>query len=102
MSKSRDIQELTGLLSQSLRHKIGSIVNKQELYATQYAKNAATILKRAAVVSKRHTWNRDEKAEIRTMLYNKLYNELKQKTFLHERKFEMIDDEIDKALKEIL
>ncbi len=102
MSKSRDIQELTGLLSQSLRHKIGSIVNTHELYAKQYAKNAATILNRAIIVAKRHTWNRDEKAEIRTMLYNKLFNELKQKTFLQDKKFERMDEEIDNALKDIL
>ena len=102
MSKSQDIQELTNLLAQSLRHRIASIVNDEAIYASKYAKDAENILKRAAVVANRHTWNRDEKAEIRNILSNKLYAALKEKTFIHERKFEIMDEEIDDALKTVL
>lgn len=33
MEKKKDINELTNLMSKALRHKIGSIVNKDEFYA---------------------------------------------------------------------
>ena len=38
MGKKRDIDELTNILAAALRHKIGSMVNKDEIYAQKYDK----------------------------------------------------------------
>jgi len=43
MSKSKIIEELTNLLVVALRHKIGSIVNENEIYAQKYAKDVEVL-----------------------------------------------------------
>ncbi|MBI4438765.1 hypothetical protein HY640_02445 [Candidatus Woesearchaeota archaeon] len=101
MGKNKDIQELTNLMSRALRHRIGSIVNKEEFYAGKYARDAETILKEAENVMLRHNWNRNDKAAIRTQLNSKLRKELEEKDFLDPRKFDIMEAEISKALKEL-
>ena len=100
MGKNKDIQELTNLMTKALRHKIGSIVNKDEFYANKYAKDAEVIMKEAEKILLRHNWNNYDKVKIRGQLKVKLRKELKQKDFLDNKKFEIMDEEINKALKE--
>src|SRR3989344_7531177 len=100
MGKSKDMQELTNLMTKALRHKIGSIVNKDEFYANKYAKDAEVIMKEAEKVLLRQNWNNYDKVKIRGQLKAKLLKELKQKDFLDNKKFEIMDDEINNALKE--
>ncbi|PIN81375.1 hypothetical protein COV11_02095 [Candidatus Woesearchaeota archaeon CG10_big_fil_rev_8_21_14_0_10_30_7] len=101
MSKTSAIKELTNLLTKSLRHKIGSIVNKNEFYANKYAKDAEVILKHAERVGLEYSWNEEDKATIKEQLKKKLKKELEEKTFIKEEKFEVIDEEINKTLKEL-
>jgi len=100
MGKNNDVQELTNLMVKALRHKIGSIVNKDEFYANKYAKDADTIMKEAEKVLLRQNWNTHDKATIKEQLKVKLKKELEKKDFLDDKKFDIMGEEIDKALKE--
>ena len=100
MGKSKDMQELTNLMTKALRHKIGSIVNKDGFYANKYAKDAEVIMKEAEKVLLKQNWNNYDKPKIKEQLKIKLHKELKQKDFLDNRKFDIMGEEIDKALKE--
>lgn len=100
MGKNRDIDELTNLMTKALRHKIGSIVNKDEFYAGKYAKDAENIMKEAEKVLLRQNWNSYDKLKIKEELRIKLRKELEQKDFLDNKKFEVMDNEIENALKE--
>ena len=100
MGKNKDIQELTNLMTKALRHKIGSIVNKDEFYANKYAKDAEVIMKEAEKVLLRQNWNSYDKVKIRSQLKAKLLKELEQKDFLDNKKFEIMDEEINNAMKE--
>ena len=93
------MQELTNLMSMALRHKIGSVANKDEFYANKYAKDAEVIMKEAEKVLLRQNWNAYDKAKIKEQLKIKLRRELEQKDFLRNEKFEIMNEEIDKALK---
>lgn len=99
MGKKDDINQLTNLMSVALRHKIGSIVNKQEAYASRYARDAEVILKEAEKVARRHNWNSYYKEEIRKKLKKKLLKELEEKDFLDNKKFDIMDEEMNKTLK---
>ncbi len=101
MGKNRVIQELTNILTQSLRHKIGSIVNPNELYTEKYMKDAEILFDKAERVSKLDNWNINDKIKIGEELKRKLKLELESKEFLNERKFDIMDEEIDKALKSL-
>ena len=100
MGKNKDIQELASLMTKALRHKIGSIVNKDEFYANKYAKDAEVIMKEAEKVLLRQNWNNYDKVKIRSQLKAKLIKELKQKDFVDNKKFEIMDEEINNAMKE--
>jgi hypothetical protein len=99
MNKNKLIDELTNVLSASLRHKIGSIVNENELYAQKYAKDADFLLKEAGKIASELHWNLDDKAIIKRELERKLRLELEKKEFLNEKKFEFVDKEIEFALR---
>jgi hypothetical protein len=99
MGKNKDIDELTNLMTKALRHKIGSIVNKDEFYAGKYAKDAENIMKEAEKVLLRQNWNGYDKLKIRKDLRSKLRKELEQKDFLDNKKFDIMDSEIEKALR---
>lgn len=100
MGKIKDIAELTNLMAKALRHKIGSIVNKDEFYANKYAKDAENIMKEAEKVLLRQNWNNYDKVKIKEQLRIKLHKELEEKDFLDNKKFDIMDKEIDKSLKE--
>lgn len=99
MGKNKDMHELVNLMAKSLRHKIGSMVNENEVYANKYAKDAENIMKEAEKVLLRQNWNSCDKKKIKRELKLKLYKELEQKEFLDNKKFDVMDIEIDKALK---
>ena len=98
MGKKDDIEQLTNLMTKALRHKIGSIVNEDELYAAKYAKDSETIMKEAEKAAGKQNWNRYDKDTIKEKLLIKLKKELAEKEFLDNRKFDVMDDEVKKAL----
>jgi len=101
MGKDRTIEELTNLLAVALRHKIGSIVNSNEIYAQKYSKDAEVLLKEASKTASSINWNSYDKARIKEKLKVKLKEELRKKEFLDNRKFEIMDEEVENALKEL-
>jgi len=99
MGKNKDMQELANLMTKALRHKIGSIANKDEFYANKYAKDAENIMKEAEKVLLRQNWNNYDKEKIKELLKKRLHKELEQKDFLDIKKFDIMDGEISKSLK---
>lgn len=99
MSKTKTIRELTNMLAIALRHRIGSIVNENEIYAQKYAKDADVLLKEAEKIALKENWNHKDKERIREELKNKLKAELERKDFLNARKFDIMNEEIEKALE---
>ncbi|MEK6874003.1 MAG: hypothetical protein AABW91_04085 [Nanoarchaeota archaeon] len=98
MSKNQNIHELTNILAIALRHKIGSIVNKDEIYAQKYAKDYEMFLKEAVKISLRENWNDSDKIKIKNELKIKLKDELEKREFIDNKKFDIIDGEIDNIL----
>ncbi|MEK6895390.1 MAG: hypothetical protein AABX48_02625 [Nanoarchaeota archaeon] len=101
MNKRRVIGELTTLMANALRHRIGSIVNSNEIYAQKYEKDAEILLKEAMKVSLQVNWNQYDKNKIKEDLKKKLQLELEKADFLNEKKFEILDKEIDKVLRDL-
>jgi len=101
MSKKRIISELTNILAKALRHKIGSIVNKQEIYAQKYAKDAEVLFNEARKTALKTNFNSYDKEQIKKLLKAKLRKELEEKDFIDNKKFEIMEKEIEKALKEL-
>ena len=58
-------------------------------------------LNEAKKIATRKNWNIRDKAEIRVELLKKLRAELESKDFLNVRKFEIMEEEMDKVLKEM-
>lgn len=98
MNKKDTINELTNILAVALRHRIGSIVNDQEVYAQKYARDSEVLLNEAEKLSLMINWNQYDKIKIKESLKKKLKEELEKKDFLSSKKFEIMDKEIEKAL----
>ena len=98
MSKLNKLHELTNILAKALRHRIGAIVNQNEIYAQKYSRDADILLREAQKIALEENWNSYDKIKIRNELKRKLKQELEKKDFLDEKKFDIMDDEIDKAL----
>lgn len=101
MSKQKTIQELTNLLAIALRHKIGSIVNENEIYAQKYAKDSEILFSEARKIAMKVNYNFNDKQEIKSILKIRLKKELETRPFINEKKFLIMDNEIEKALKEL-
>jgi|SRR3989338_5876472 len=99
MSKKAQINKITSILSISLRHKIGAIVNSNELYAQKYSKDAEMLFREAEKLVLREKWNNKDKAKIKEQLEKKLKKELEEKDFLDNKKFELMGEEIDGAMR---
>ena len=99
MGKKSDISELTTLLSLALTHKIGSLVNPNELYSEKYRKESDAFLKKAVKVSLRQNWNENDKIKIKEILEKKLKESLERRDFLDNKKFEFINEEVNSVLK---
>ena len=98
MSKKQILDEFTNTLAVALRHKIGSMVNPNAIYAERYAKDSEMFFKQAEKTKEQITWNYNDKIEIKEILKRKLRNELEKKPFLPDEKYNLMDSEINKAL----
>ena len=72
MGKKKDINKLVTFLSLGLVHRIGSIVNLNEIYSEKYKKASEVFLKNAVKISLRYNWNKIDKVEIRELLKKKV------------------------------
>ena len=98
MGKKRDIKEMVTLISLALKHKIGSLVNPNEIYSEKYKKESDSFLKQAIKISLRQNWNKEDKAKIKELLKKKLKDDLEKGDFIDDKKFSLIDKEIDDVL----
>ena len=101
MNKNKVLEQLCNILVKVLRHRIGSIVNPDEDYTTKYRKEAFIFFQQAELVNKKLHWNRKDKQRIKEILKKKLEEELHEKEFLHQQKFEIMDTEIEAILKRL-
>ena len=101
MSKTSSISELINLLVKSLRHKIGGIVNSNEIYAQKYSKDAEVLFGEAEKICRKENWNNYDKERIKTELKKNLLIELKKCDFLDNRKFDIMDEEVIGALRSL-
>lgn len=99
MGKTGTLHELTNILAKALRHKIGSMVNPDEIYAQKYARDADVLLREAQKVAAKENWNSYDKIKLKQELRRKLHDELAKKDFLGSGKFELMEDEMNKTLK---
>lgn len=98
MSKKQIFEEFTNILAIALRHKIGSMVNPNALYAEKYAKDSEIFFKQAEKIKEQCSWNYADKTEIKEELKRKLTNELEKRPFLNNKKYDLIETEINRAL----
>jgi len=68
MGKRDNLRELVNILVKALRHRIGGMVNPDELYAEKYAKDADVLLGQARRVLVRENWNDYDKSLIKEEL----------------------------------
>ena len=101
MGKRDNIEQLIKFLTYAVVHRIGSIVNIKEIYANKYKKESEGFMKSAKEVSFKENWNNYDKTNIKEKLKNKVYNELLKRDFINEKKFEIMDAEIEKVLDEL-
>ena len=101
MWKNQTMHELINLLAVALRHKIGAIVNSNELYAQKYSRDADLLISLAEKSKDKENWNIYDKKEIKEKLKKQLEQELKEKEFINDKKFELVDSEIAQILRKL-
>jgi len=98
MSKKQILDEFTNTLAVALRHKIGGMINPSAVYAERYAKDSEMFFKQAEKIKEQGNWNYKDKIDIKEELKRKLRNELEKKDFLPDKKYDLMDREINNAL----
>ncbi len=101
MSKKQEIEKLIKFSVLYLRHKIGSIVNKEEIYSSKYAKEAESFLEQTKKVARTLSLNVHEKEKFKEQLKKDLKLDLENKSFLNSEKFNYIEKEVNSLIKEL-
>lgn len=101
MSKSADIDELINILAEALRHKIGALVGKDELYSKKYLLEFNAHLEKAKKIAKNCHFNNYDKDFIKKNLEKKLRKQLEERDYIDNKKFDFVDIEINKVLEEL-
>lgn len=101
MGKDKDITQIAVILSTALRHKIGAILGSDKEYFRKYQIEFTTHKTRAEKILKNCNFNRYDKEIIKSKLKVNLKKELESRAYIGNEKFEIMDEEIDKVLKEL-
>ena len=101
MGKKNNIRKLVIFLTLSLSHKIGSIVNENKIYVEKYRKESVNFLNNAKKVVLKENWNIQDKKIIKERLRKELMEELSKRDFLDNRKFDIMEEEMNKALESL-
>ena len=101
MGKKDNIRKLVIFLTLSLSHKIGGIVNENKIYVEKYRKESVNFLNNAKKVALKENWNIQDKKIIKERLRKELMEELNKRDFLDNRKFDIMEEEMNKALKSL-
>lgn len=99
MGKNKEINTLTNLLAKALRHRIGSIVNKHEIYSQKYAKDTDVLINEARKIESKENWSLSDKIKIKKDLKKRLRTELESKEFIDNKKFDLMNEHIELVLK---
>lgn len=102
MGKTQLIKQLTNLLSKALRHKIGSMVNSDEFYTAKYAKDYEVLFREALRIYLQYHWNKQDLSTIRLQVGRKLHKELKEKEFIADKKFEIMDEQLEEVIQRLV
>lgn len=101
MGKKRDINQITTILSTALRHKIGAILGIDKRYFKKYEIEFSARRDIAKKILKDCNFNSYDKNIIRILLKRKLERELEKRDYINEKKFVIMNEEIDNILKEL-
>lgn len=101
MGKNKDIDQITTILSTALRHKIGAILGIDKRYFKKYEIEFSARRDMAKKILKDCNFNIYDKNKIKILLKRKLENELERRDYINEKKFEIMNEEIDKVLEEL-
>lgn len=101
MSKKDNINKLITFLVLAISHKIGGMVNPNEIYASKYRKEYDNYIKLANEISFEENFNSYDKKEIREKLRGKLKEELERKDFIDNKKFDIMEEETEKTLSSL-
>ena len=98
MSKTDNIHQIIVLLASALRHKIGAMVGREELYFKKYMLEFDARLEKAVAILNDCNFNKIDKEYIKEKVTEKLKRELKEREYIDNRKFDIMDEEIDSLL----
>jgi len=101
MGKNSDIDQITTILSTALRHKIGAILGMDKKYFRKYEIEFSARRDLAKKILKECNFNSYDKNKITILLKRKLERELERRDYINQKKFEIMDEEIEKVLKEL-
>lgn len=101
MGKRDNIRELAVFIMQAIAHRIGHIIDPNAIHAEKYRKEVINLMDRAKKVKIREHWNYSDLAAIKIEVKNKLVKELTRREYIDNKKFDIMDEEIEKALKEL-
>ena len=102
MGKSKDIDQITNILSTALRHKIGSLLGRDKEYFRKYEIEFSARKRMAEKILKNCNFNNYDKNVIKNLLRKKLKKELDERDYIKKEKFEIMEKEIEELLKELI
>jgi len=101
MGKSAKIEEVVNRLAVALRHRIGALLGTNKDYAKRYLYDSIELINQAREIVIDLHLNVEDKQELKIKLSHKLQKELEVKEFIPEKKFQIMNSEIDKVLREL-
>lgn len=101
MGKNKDIDQIATILSTALRHKIGAILGPDKKYFRKYEIEFTVRKELAKKILKECNFNSYDKNTIKSLVGKKLKNELEKREYIDNKKFNIMDEEIEKVLKEL-
>ena len=101
MGKKSEIDKLTSIIAGALRHKIGALVGRDEIYAKKYMSEFSARLEMAKKIAKNSNFNSFDRQTIKSKAKYKLKKELEERPYIDDKKYELMDDEIEQVFEEI-
>ncbi|MEK6890315.1 MAG: hypothetical protein AABX35_03950 [Nanoarchaeota archaeon] len=101
MGKKKEIDMLTTFIADALRHRIGALLGLDKKYFRKYIFEYQERMNLAKKVIQKNHFNSYDETIIKEKVIHKLNNELASREYIDNKKFDIMDEEIEKALKEL-
>ncbi len=101
MGKNSNLKQLARFMALAVAHKIGQLMNLNAIYAEKYEKEYKNFMEQAKNIKSRENWNNANKEEIKKEVKSETIKELKRKSHIDDKKFDIMDNEIALSLKEL-